>query len=162
MERVCRDLGPHTYWFLYRKGVVEKDIIKVMKGSFTIEEQKKTSRSSWSKTRGRPVVKRSGEKNILTVTEGNSKYDLNRGLTDKEKQARMARYGLEAAQDMIKFGEAKPGDVEAFNFNANLSVNTLSGHHRVGAGSVKSGKTLKNRSVFSAGDSTIDDEEESY
>ena len=61
------------------------------------------------------------EKNILTVTEGNSKYDLNRGLSDKEKQARIARYGIEAAQDMIKFGEAKAGDLEAFNFNSNLS-----------------------------------------
>ena len=151
----------NIFWFLLRKGVVKDDVVKMIKGSFSITEQQKCTNSVYSKSKGFAVVKSKGGKSILTATKGNEAYDMTRGLSKTEKEIRAAKYGLASANDLIVYG-ASPGAMEAHDFSKGLDIKSLRGG-TPGAKKAKSVKTLK-ESVMSVGETTLgsDETEENY
>ena len=138
-----------------RKGAVQEDVVKLIKGCFTLIEQQKCTKSRYSTRRGCIVIDDSGAKDIINSVKKSGAFDLTLGLSDKEKKIHAARYGLGKVGDFIKYGEAVKGSVEAHNFSSELTCNTTSGHKKRGQRSDASGKTLSGPDVCSVGATTF-------
>jgi hypothetical protein len=145
----------NIYWYLLKHGCVKADVIKLIKQSFTIDEQRKVTNSRWSNSRKMAVIDDTATNSILArIRQANGKsIDLSLGLSDKEKAQYMAKYDT---TNTISFAQAQAGAVEAHDFSSGLSIRSISGR-KAGRDDAKSvgGKTV-NEDVYSVGMDTCD------
>ena len=95
------------YWFLICKGYKIEDVVRMIQGSFFIDEQMKVSKSRWSKSLRIAVVDNGDGMDSTNVAKKSRAYDTNLGLSNKEKRQQIAR----TDRDTISFGEAMTGEI---------------------------------------------------
>ena len=141
------------FWFLLRKGCVKEDVVKMIKGCFSIAEQRKCTKSRFSKSQGFAVVMDESGKDIIQVAQKSKAYDTTLGLSDKEKREMAAANG----GGFISFGDAIEGAVEAHNFSSSISLKSVTpgkqSKRKPGSADSTGGKTLA-ESIFSVGGDT--------
>ena len=81
------------FWFLLRKDCNKEDVKKMIQGSFSIDEQRKVTRSRYSKSLGFAVVDNGSGMDITNVAKLFKAYDTDLGLSDKEKREKLPRTG---------------------------------------------------------------------
>ena len=92
----------------------------MIKGSFSIEEQRKVTKLRWSKSLRVAVVDVGVGLDISNVATNSRAYGTNLGLYDKEIREKVSK----SNRGTISFGEAIAGGLEAHNFNCNTSIKT--------------------------------------
>jgi hypothetical protein len=148
----------NVFWYLLRQGCKREDVIKMVRGSFTIAEQQKVTNSRWSKSLGCAVVS-SGEMDDICAAVKAAGIDVTLGLSDREKREYMG--SMPSAQD-INFSDLKDGAVEAHTGEA-PSVQTLKG--RVAKddkdnNSTIASKSLGGKSIYDVGGDSDEESEE--
>ena len=63
---------------------------------------------------------------------GSKQFDMTRGLSTAEKKLHAAKYGLAIPGEVVQFGQAGPGAMEAHDFTKEIDVNTVSAIIRKG------------------------------
>jgi hypothetical protein len=134
--------GAQVYWWLCRRGCVDKDINCLIRHCFTLSQQQKVTKSKYLKDLGHAAVDQSNADDIINAATTQGIYDLSLGLSDKERWVLVAGKAHEASP--ITYGEAKEGAVEAHNFSSKASVTTIhsSNERKRDAKSVATAKTL--------------------
>ena len=106
------------FWFLLHKGCVKEDVAKMTKDCSSLVEQRKCTKSRFSKFQGFVMVTDDLGHEIIQVAQNSEAYDTTLGLSDKEKREMAAANG----GGLISFGDAAKGAVEAHNFYSNISL----------------------------------------
>ncbi len=109
------------YWWCLHHGINIDDLQLMLKGTFSLSEQQKVSRSRYSKSQRKAVIPAKLARDLTSYAENSVLVDTSLGLNDREKRER----AQERAGDFIHYGEALPGSLEAYNkFSSGNSVNT--------------------------------------
>ena len=59
----------------------KEDVIKIIKGSFSITAQQKCTNFVYGKSKGFIILKATGGKSVIISTRVNKVYDMSRGLS---------------------------------------------------------------------------------
>ncbi len=135
-----------VYYWLKRKDCIGKDVNRLIRKCFTVEQQQKVTKSKYIKEKGIAVMKDSDEDDTINAANKTGLFDMSLGLSDKEQCERMAKSGY--TESAISFGEAKVGSMEAYNFSAGASITTVHAEKEGKGTSVASAKAMA-KSVFS-------------
>lgn len=135
-----------VYYWLKRKGCIGDDVNRLIRKSFTVEQQQKVTKSKYIKEKGIAVMKESDEDDIINAANKTGLFDMSLGLSDKEQRERRAKSDYN--ESAISFGEAKVDSMEAYNFSAGASITTVHAEKEGTGTSVASAKTMA-KSVFS-------------
>ena len=126
----CKCPAAQIYFYLLRRACFKSDIAKLIKGSFDTNQQRRCSESKYDEDRRLAFVEMAkGADDIVAAvdTEEHKWVDRMLGVTDTQKARIMARQHAAAAasnQPVIDFGSARPGSLEAFNFEE-MSTTTM-------------------------------------
>jgi hypothetical protein len=145
-----------VYYWLKRKGCLGKDVNRLIRKCFTVEQQQKFTKSKYIKEKGFAIVKDSNEDNIINTANNSGLFNLLLGLSDKEQRNRIAKTSYNNLA--ITFGDAKAGSMEAYNFSSGASITTLH-EEREGKGISVASANMIAKSVFSiATDDTLEED----
>jgi len=145
----------NVFWYLLRQGCKKEDVIRMIRGTFTIEEQQKVSNSRWSKSRMCAIVN-AGEMDDICAAVKAAGIDTTLGLSDKEKREYMGRLPSELD---INFSDLKDGAVEAHAGDA-PSVQTLKGRVAKDDASTIASQSLGGKSIYEVGGDSNEESEE--
>ena len=126
----CKCPAAQVYFYLVRRGCFTADVSKMIKGSFDTNQQRRCSESHYDEDRRLAFVERAeGADDIVAAVEADEHKWVDRmlGVTETQKARIMARQqAVQAAssQPIIDFGSARPGSLEAFNFE-DMSTTTM-------------------------------------
>jgi hypothetical protein len=112
-----------VYYWVKRKGCLGKDVNRLIRKCFTVEQQQKVTNSKYIKEKGFAIVKDSNKDDIINAANNSGLFDLSLGLSDKEQRNRIAKTSYN--NSAITFGDAKAGSMEAYNFSSGASITTL-------------------------------------
>ena len=128
--------------------------MKMIKDCFSLMEQRKCTKSRFSKSWGFTVVTDNSGHDIIQVAQNSKAYDTNLGLSDKEKKEMVAAN----KRCCILFGDVGEGAVEAHNFSSDIPLKSVTpgkeSKKKSGSADSVGGKSLA-ESVFSVGGDTI-------